>query len=120
MEWEDTLRKPVIFNIITIVAMLISIISLIQSGQRLQSETHGALGALEAAVDDSNPALGEAVAALKSTQEERQGLYTMALLTMAIAIAASVIANYLGRSRHWTNMARIRELEKEVESLGGQ
>jgi hypothetical protein len=38
---------------------------------------------------------------------------------MVIAILANVVANYLGRGRHFTNISRIRELEAELRGLRG-
>ncbi|MDE0610734.1 MAG: hypothetical protein OXH77_12595 [Anaerolineaceae bacterium] len=38
---------------------------------------------------------------------------------MIIAVVANVIANYLGRTRHWANLSRIQSLEAEIEGLRG-
>ncbi len=104
----DILKRPVLYNVITIVALILSVIALLDQGRILIAETAEIIARLEAA------------AAIRAGQQARGALYGQALITMIVAVVANVIANYLGRTRHWTNLSRIRELEMEVENLRGK
>jgi len=115
----DILKRPVLYNVITIVALILSVIALLDQGRILIAETAEIIARLEGVAAESDPAVGEAAAAIRAGQQARGALYGQALITMIIAVVANVIANYLGRTRHWTNLSRIKELEMEVENLRG-
>lgn len=115
----DILKRPVLYNVLTIVALILSVIALLDQGRTLIAEASEIIIRLEGVAAESDPAVGEAAATMREAQETRGALYRQALVAMIIAIVANVIANYLGRSRQWTNLSRIQELEAEIESLRG-
>ncbi|MCY3719759.1 MAG: hypothetical protein OXG07_09420 [Anaerolineaceae bacterium] len=115
----DILKRPVLYNVITIVALILSVIALLDQGRTLIAETSEVITRLEGVAAESDPAVGEAAAAISASQQVRGDLYRQALIAMIIAILANVIANYLGRSRQWTNLSRIEALEAEIEGLRG-
>ncbi len=57
---------------------------------------------------------------LAAEREQRLRLANYILATLLFAILANVVANYLGRGRHFENTARIRELEAEIRGLRGR
>ena len=56
---------------------------------------------------------------LSAEQNQRLRLANYILATLLIAILANVVANYIGRGRHYENSARIRELEAEMRAMRG-
>ena len=54
---------------------------------------------------------------LAAEQDQRLRLANYLLATLLIAILANVVANYIGRGRHFKNTARIRELEAEIRGM---
>ena len=111
------LFQPVLFNLITIVAMLFLLFQLAESAHRTgATEINELYGALveEGAIQDEGLS-----ARLDAEGEQRLQLATYILATLMIAILANVVANYIGRGRHFENTARIRELEAEIRGLRG-
>ncbi len=113
----EILKRPVLYNVITIVALILSVIAMLDQGRSLIAETSEVITRLEGAAAESDPAVGEAAAAIRASQGIRGSLYRQALIAMIVAIVANVIANYLGRTRHWANVSRIQALEAEIEGL---
>ena len=112
---KDKLFQPVVFNLITIVAMLFLLIQLAESAHRTGAaeiiELYGVL-VEEGAIEDEGLR-----ARLKAEGAQRLRLATYILATLMIAILANVVANYMGRGRHFENTARIRELEAEIRGM---
>ena len=98
---NDSLMQPVVFNIITIVALLFSLFQVVIGESARLTRSAEAILLLEELVD----------------RAMRKRLANYLKVTMVIAILANVVANYLGRGRHFTNTARIRELEAELRTL---
>ena len=112
---KNRLSQPVLFNLITIVAMLFSLFQLVAVSQRTATndvielfEELGEKGDLE----DETLSLR-----LAAEQDQRLRLANYLLATLLIAILANVVANYIGRGRHFENTARIRELEAEIRGM---
>ena len=114
---ESRLFQPVLFNLITIVAMLFSLILLVTVSQRTATDEVVELFELlaeEGGIEDATLSVR-----LAAEQDERLRLANYVLATLMIAIFANVVANYLGRGRHFDNTARIRELEAEIRGIRG-
>ena len=114
---KGKLFQPVLFNLITIVAMLFLLFQLAESAYRT-----GVADIIEsyAALVEEGVIQDEGLSARLEAEENllRQlALYILA--TLMIAILANVVANYIGRGRHFENTARIRELEAEIRGLRG-
>ena len=112
------LFQPVLFNLITIVAMLFLLFQLVESVYRTGVvdiiESYAAL-VEEGAIEDEGLR-----ARLEAEKKLLLQLGTYILSTLMIAILANVAANYMGRGRHFENTARIRELEAEIRGLRGR
>jgi len=115
---KGKLSQPVLFNLITIAAMLFSLFQLVAVSQRTAtSEVIDLFEALaaEGVVEDETLSVR-----LAAEREQRLRLANYILATLLFAILANVVANYLGRGRHFENTARIRELEAEIRGLRGR
>ena len=111
------LLQPVVFNVITIVAMLYCLTQWVIAGTRLHSSSTGITLTLEELAQEGEPVDENLVATFVADQDQRRGLYSQVMVIMVIAILANVVANYLGRGRHHENTSRIRELEAELRGL---
>ena len=112
---KSKLFQPVLFNLITIAAMLFSLFQLVAVSQRTATNEVVELFeelAAEGGIEDES--LGVRLAA---EQDQRLRLANYILVTLMIAILANVVANYIGRGRHHANTARIRELEAEIRGM---
>lgn len=113
------LVQPVLFNVITIVAMLFSLFQVVSGSSERITRTGEAIQLLEQLADEGVLEDDTIVSGLVADQEMWLGLSTYLIVTMIIAILANVIANYLGRGRQHANSVRIRELEAELHGLRG-
>lgn len=115
---KGKLFQPVLFNLITIMAMLFLLFQLAElaytTGAADIIESYAAL-VEEGAIEDEGLS-----ARLEADENLRPRLAVYILATLMIAILANVVANYLGRGRHFENTARIRELEAEIRGLRGR
>lgn len=114
---EGRLLQPVLFNLVTIVAMVFSLILLVTVSQRTATDEVVELFELlaeEGGIEDATLSVR-----LAAEQDQRLRLANYILATLMIAIFANVVANYLGRGRHFDNTARIRELEAEIRGIRG-
>ena len=114
---EGRLLQPVLFNLVTIVAMVFSLILLVTVSQNTATDEVVELFevlAEEGGIEDATLSVR-----LAAEQDERLRLANYILATLMIAIFANVVANYLGRGRHFDNTARIRELEAEIRGIRG-
>lgn len=111
------LLQPVVFNAITIVGMLYALSQMVTAEPRLQASSTEISTALEELAQNSELVDESLVATFAADQDLRRGLSNEIILIMVIAIAANIVANYLGRGRHQTNTSRIRELEEELRAL---
>lgn len=116
----DVVKRPVFYNVITIIALILSVMAILDQGRSLIAETAEIIVRLEGVAAESNPAVGEAASAMRAAQDARGALYRQALIAMIVAIVANVVANYLGRTRQWSNFSRIQALEAEIEGLRGK
>ena len=112
------IRLPVVFNAITIVAMLFSLIQVITGNSGGATGTAEAVQALKKLQEEGVTVDDSVIAGLNADQQTRSQLANLLIAAMVIAIVANLIANYLGRGRHTTNLARIRELEEELRVQG--
>ena len=114
---KGRLFQPVLFNLVTIVAMLFSLFQLVAVSQRTATteviELFEELAA-EGGIEDETLSVR-----LAAEQDQRLRLANYILATLMIAILANVVANYIGRGRHHENTARIRELEAEIRGMRG-
>ncbi len=112
---KGKLFQPVLFNLITIAAMLFSLFQLVAVSQRTATneviELFEVLAA-EGGIEDATLSVR-----LAAEQDQRLRLANYILATLMIAILANVVANYIGRGRHHANTARIRELEAEIRGM---
>ncbi len=117
---KDTMLQPVVYNIITIVALLFSLFQIVTGASGRLVRTSEAIQVLEEFVAEGVLDDETIVRGLSADQAMRGRLDNYLIVTMLIAILANVVANYLGRGRHFTNTARIRELEAELRALRGE
>lgn len=107
----DKLIRPVIFNVITIAALLFALVQMlsIQPGRITPSmtETIQILDEVDESLSDR----------LTTDQNRRRWFTNLAMITTVIAILANVTANYLGRRRQRVNVAKISRLEEELQRL---
>lgn len=115
----NIVRLPVAFNVITIVAMLFSLFQVAAGFSGGTASIAEAVQFLEKLVDEDVEVDEDLISGLANDLDTRGRLANYLIVTMVIAIVANVIANYLGRGRHSTNLARIRELETELRELRG-
>ena len=111
----EKLIHPILFNIITIAALLLCLTQVITSPDRTMSATSEAIQILVNHAEE-NEVAGETLR-LATDQEWRRGFNNKMILTAVVAVLANVIANYLGRSRHRANLDRIRNLEATLRGL---
>lgn len=115
----EKILQPTVFNIITIVAMLIALFQLVTPSTRETTPaTLEAIGVLEEIVEkdgESDPDKRLSVR-LATDQLRRVGLFNNMMVAMVVAILSNVVANILGRGRHRANTARIQSLEKELST----
>ena len=115
----NIVRIPVVFNVITIVAMLFSLFQVVAGASGDSTSSAEAVQFLESLAEEGVEVDESLLSGLAADQDIRSRLVNYLIITMVIAIVANVIANYLGRGRHATNLARIRELEEELSGLRG-
>ncbi|MCZ0938709.1 MAG: hypothetical protein OXJ55_08745 [Caldilineaceae bacterium] len=112
---KGKLFQPVLFNLITIAAMLFSLFQLVVVSQRTATtEVIELFEELVAEGDIEDETLSVRLAA---ERDQRLRLANYILATLLFAVLANVVANYLGRGRHFENTARIRELEAEIRGM---
>ncbi len=111
--------QPVVFNLITIVAMLFSLFQLVAVAKRDEVATARAVQLIEEFVEEGE--IEDDGLALRLADESRQiALFEVYIVgTLLLAIMANFVANYIGRGRHYENTGRIRELEAEMRGLRG-
>ena len=111
--------QPVQFNMITIVAMLFSLFQMVAVAKRDEVATAKAIQLIEEFVEEGQ--IEDDGLPLRLAAESRQiALFEVYIVgTLLIAILANVVANYIGRGRHYENSARIRELEAEMRAMRG-
>ena len=116
---KDELLQPVIFNVITIVALLFSLFQIVTGASGRLIRTADAIHVLEELAAEGVIEDDSIISGLSTNRDQRTRLDNYLIVTMIIAILANVVANYLGRGRHHTNTSRIRELESELRGLRG-
>ena len=114
---KGRLLQPVLFNLITIVAMLFSPFQLVTVSQR--TSTNEVIELFEELGEKGEIADQTLSVRLAAEQYQRLRLANYLLATLMIAILANVFANYIGRGRQIENTARIRELEAEIRGIRG-
>ncbi len=107
--------QPVIFNIITIIAMMLSLFQMVMVSQR--TATSEAVSLFEELAVENETVDATLSVRLEAERQQRLRLANFILITMMVAILANVVANYIGRGRHFSNTARIRELEAELRGM---
>ena len=112
--------QPVVFNMITIAAMLFSLFQMVAVAKRDEVATAMAIQHIEEFVEAG--AIEENGLTLRLAAESHQiSLFEVYIVgTLLIAVMANVVANYIGRGRHYENLGRIRELEAELRGLRGR
>lgn len=115
----NIVRLPVVFNLITIVAMLFSLFQVVAGDSGDSTSSAEAVQFLETLADEGVEVDESLISGLAADRDMRSRLANYLIATMVIAIVANVIANHLGRGRQTTNIARIRELEAELSGLRG-
>ncbi|MDE0198233.1 MAG: hypothetical protein OXK78_08570 [Caldilineaceae bacterium] len=113
------LLQPVVFNAITIVAMLYALSQMVIEAPRLLSSSTAIMIEIEEIAQESDLLDESLVTTFAADQAQRRNLFNEIIAVMVVAIVANFIANYLGRGRQHTNIARIRELETELRVLRG-
>ena len=113
----DKLIQPVIFNIITIAALLFCLGQVITAPNRVMSATTEAIQLIVEHAPESDAVDDTLSLRLATDQEWRLRLNISMSVTAVVAILANVIAYYLGRGRQRMNRDRIRQLEAELRGL---
>ena len=110
--------RPVVFNVITIAALLIALVQLVLvSPMYTMPATTEALQLLAEIAQKSDAADESLITLLSNDLMRRRWLGNGMIVTMGIAILANVIANNLGRGRQRMNQDRIRRLEAELYGM---
>ncbi|MYC95491.1 MAG: hypothetical protein F4X14_11015 [Caldilineaceae bacterium SB0661_bin_32] len=110
--------RPVVFNVITIAALLIALVQLVLiSPMYAMPATTEATQLLVALAQESDAVEESLITLLANDLMRRKWLGNGMIVTMGIAILANVIANYLGRGRQRVNQGRIRQLEAELDGM---
>ena len=116
---KGKLLQPVVFNAITIVAMLLALSQLALGAPGRVTRTAEAIQLLEQLAEEGALVDETLVTGLEADRAWRVQFANNVIVTMVIAILANIAANFLGRGRHHTNTSRIRELEAELRGLRG-
>ncbi len=112
----DGIVRPVVFNVITVAALLFSLVQLVYwMPERATATTDEAIGILAELAEEGDGVYENLRVRLQTDTQRGRLLFTGLIVTMAIAILANVVANRLGRERQRTNVARIRRLEMELQ-----
>ncbi len=110
--------RPVVFNVITIAALLIALVQLVLVSPMYSMPASTEAIQLLVEIAQKSDAADETLSTLLSNDlMRRRWLGNGMIVTMGIAILANVIANYLGRGRQRMNLNRIRRLEAELHRL---
>ena len=110
--------RPVVFNVITIAALLIALVQLVLvSPMYTMPATAEAIQLLVELAQESDAVEETLIALLAGDVSRRKWLGNGMIVTMGIAILANGIANYLGRGRQRMNQDRIRQLEAELQAM---
>lgn len=110
--------RPVIFNIITIAALLIALVQLLIVAPGRTTPTTNEAVQLLVELGQESDAVDETLSVRLAADQERRRWFTNSMtVTMSIAVLANVIANHLGRGRQRRNLDRIRRLEAELHGL---
>lgn len=107
--------QPVVFNAVTIVAMLLSLIQVVAVARGTM--TFEVIAFFDDLIEEGEIEDETLPVRLAAEQDERIRYSIYVLTTVLVAILANVAANYIGRGRHFENTARIRELEAELRGL---
>lgn len=110
--------RPVVFNVVTIAALLIALVQLVLVSPMYTMPATAEAIQLLAELAQENEAVDESVITLLELDVMRRRLLGNGMMiTMGIAILANVVANYLGRGRQRMNVGRIRRLEAELDGM---
>jgi len=110
--------RPVVFNVITIAALLIALAQLVLVfPMYAMPATTEAIQLFEELAQESDAVEETLIELLENDLVRRKWLGNGMIVTMCIAILANVIANYLGRGRQRMNQARIRQLEADLQAM---
>lgn len=112
---KGKLLQPVVFNVITILAMLVSLAQLVAVAN--VTSTDEVIAVLDGLIEEGAVEYETLPERLVYEQEQRALLAIYVLTAIMVAILANVIANYIGRGRHFENTARIRELKAELSGF---
>jgi len=111
---------PTLFNVVTIVAMLLALFQLLtEPALRTTPTMVEAIQILEEIVEQDAPGgeVGQRLSArLVTDQEQRRWFVNGMIAAIFVAIVSNVVANSLGRGRQRANAARIRDLEAELRN----
>lgn len=113
----DKVFQPLVFNVITIVALLFCLFQVFTSRDRMMSATTEAVQLIVEHAPESDAVDETSSLRLATDQEWRMGISNSMSVTAGIAILANILANYLGRRRQRMNHDRIRQLEAELRGL---
>lgn len=116
---NGTFLQPVVFNIITIVAMLFSLFQIVIGASERLTRTAVTIQILDQLTAEGILEDETIVSSLLADHDQSERFSNYLIVTMLVAIFANVVANYLGRGRHHTNTSRIRELEAQMRGLHG-
>ncbi len=110
--------RPVVFNVITIAALLIALAQLVLvSPMYAMPATTEAIQLLVELAQERDVVEENLIELLADDLMRRKWLGNGMIVTMGVAILANVIANYLGRGRQRMNQAKIRHLEAELHAM---
>ena len=110
--------RPVVFNVITIAALLIALAQLVLVfPMYTMPATTEAIQLLIELAQESDAVEESLIELLANDLMRRKWLGNGMIVTMTIAILANVIANDLGRGRQRMNQARIRQLEADLDAM---
>ena len=112
--------QPVVFNMITVAAMLCSLVQMLAVAERDVVATARAVQLIEEFVE-AGEIEDDGLTVRLSDESDQIAIFDLYIGgTLLIPIMANVLANYFGRGRHYENSGRIRELEAEMRGLRGR
>ena len=100
--------RPVVFNVITVVAMMLALFWLLT----MPPEATGPL--LEQVEVETGLVDDALLVSLQENVVARAQATNVVVIAMIVAILSNIVANYLGRQRQKTNLARIAALETRL------
>ena len=109
------IRQPLTYNIITIMSLVVALFAVLATSGAVSDNAKAevTLEQLAAETDAVDEAM---LASVKESRDRRNQHGSYIYLMAVIAVLSNFAANYFGRGRNHSNVARIRELEAQLDA----